>query len=124
MGEYDQKAMYALKSAVEDSNQQISHLAECLRLLEMSIQTNTEVQQQLVEQKKEEQTPDEKQLAKWVVERWLDEVRHRPLENIYREALDDTWRQIYRKVTDGDEIPYPTHREERLQIEEEGKTIV
>jgi hypothetical protein len=38
---------------------------------------------------------------KWVVERWNAEVRYRPLSNIHRRTLDDTWRQVIRHF-DGD----------------------
>lgn len=50
-------------------------------------------------------------LALWVLERWDDEVKNRPLENVYRRTLDNTWRQVYRKLT-GEELPRPTHNEE------------
>jgi hypothetical protein len=35
-------------------------------------------------------------LAKWAAERWNAEVRNRPLVNVHRRALDDTWRQVIR----------------------------
>ncbi|MEX3952003.1 hypothetical protein AB4Y40_30140 [Paraburkholderia sp. EG287B] len=35
-------------------------------------------------------------LAKWATERWNAEVRNRPLVNVHRRALDDTWRQVIR----------------------------
>ena len=38
------------------------------------------------------------ELGKWAVERWNEEVKHRPLENRHRRTLDDTWRQIITKA--------------------------
>ncbi len=32
----------------------------------------------------------------WAVERWYAEVSNRPLVNIHRRTLDDTWRQVIR----------------------------
>lgn len=32
----------------------------------------------------------------WAVERWRDEVQHRPIQNIHRRSLDDAWRQVIR----------------------------
>lgn len=37
-------------------------------------------------------------LLGWAVERWNAEVKDRPLENINRRPLDDTWRQVIRKL--------------------------
>lgn len=54
-------------------------------------------------------------LSEWALSRWIAEVKDRPLQNIHRKTLDNTWRQIYRKLTGGKEIPYPTH-EERLGL--------
>lgn len=48
-------------------------------------------------------------LAEWVVFRWDSEVKNRPLQNIHRRTLDNTWRQMYRKVTDGKELPRESH---------------
>jgi len=52
-------------------------------------------------------------LAAWVIERWDAEVAHRPLENMHRRVLDNTWRQVYRHVTCGGELPRPDHDEAR-----------
>lgn len=38
-------------------------------------------------------------LPEWVIARWNAEVANRPIENVYRRTLDDTWRQVYRYVT-------------------------
>ena len=32
----------------------------------------------------------------WAVDKWHDEVANRPLQNIHRRTLDDTWRQVIR----------------------------
>jgi hypothetical protein len=37
-------------------------------------------------------------LLEWAVGRWRAEVQHRPLENRHRRSLDDTWRQMIRKL--------------------------
>lgn len=34
--------------------------------------------------------------AEWAIKKWHDEVLHRPLQNIHRRTLDDTWRQVIR----------------------------
>jgi hypothetical protein len=53
---------------------------------------------------------DAEDVARWVVEQWDSEVANRPLENIHRRTLDTTWRQVYRFVTNGRELPRPTHK--------------
>ena len=52
---------------------------------------------------------DAKDTRLWVIERWDAEVKNRPLQNIHRRTLDDTWRQVYRFVTGGQELPRPPH---------------
>jgi hypothetical protein len=42
-------------------------------------------------------------LLDWAVERWKAEVEHRPLNNVHRRTLDDTWRQVIRKLG-GDDV--------------------
>jgi hypothetical protein len=37
-------------------------------------------------------------LLEWAIERWVSEVSLRPLINIHRRSLDDTWRQVIRKL--------------------------
>lgn len=44
-------------------------------------------------------------LLEWIVSRWDAEVAARPVENIHRRTLDNTWRQIYRHVSGGKELP-------------------
>jgi hypothetical protein len=39
----------------------------------------------------------------WAVARWHAEVRHRPLKNMHRRSLDDTWRQVIRRLG-GDDV--------------------
>lgn len=34
--------------------------------------------------------------VEWAVERWHAEVANRPLVNVHRRTLDDTWRQVIR----------------------------
>ena len=43
------------------------------------------------------------ELLSWAVSRWQDEVSARPLKNIHRRTLDDTWRQVVRKLG-GDDV--------------------
>lgn len=38
----------------------------------------------------------EEEMLAWAVERWFAEVANRPLKNIHRRTLDDTWRQVMR----------------------------
>jgi hypothetical protein len=48
----------------------------------------------------------------WTVERWRAEVLARPLRNIHRRALDDTWRQVMRRMGgDPDALVGPCHDE-------------
>jgi hypothetical protein len=35
-------------------------------------------------------------LLEWAVSKWNDEVKNRPLQNVHRRSLDDTWRQVIR----------------------------
>jgi hypothetical protein len=39
----------------------------------------------------------------WAVSRWEAEVKNRPLQNIHRRSLDDTWRQVIRRFG-GDDV--------------------
>lgn len=45
------------------------------------------------------------ELLDWIIERWDAEVANRPKENIHRRTLDSTWRQIYRYISGGEELP-------------------
>jgi hypothetical protein len=36
------------------------------------------------------------EVVDWAVGRWQAEVANRPLRNIHRRSLDDTWRQVIR----------------------------
>ena len=36
-------------------------------------------------------------IGEWAQQRWEEEVRDRPEENIYRHPLDTTWRQVMRR---------------------------
>lgn len=49
-------------------------------------------------------------LVAWVVERWKSEVSNRPLVNVHRRSLDDTWRQMLRHLgADDVALLGPTH---------------
>lgn len=49
-------------------------------------------------------------LLEWAVSRWRAEVEHRPLINVHRRTLDDTWRQVIRHAGgDPDVIIGPSH---------------
>jgi hypothetical protein len=49
-------------------------------------------------------------LLLWAVERWRAEVGNRPLVNIHRRSLDDTWRQVIRYANgDPDLLIGPDH---------------
>ena len=54
---------------------------------------------------------DATDMAEWIIEQWDAEVAHRPTKNIHHRTLDETWRQVYRFVTNGKELPRPTHEE-------------
>lgn len=41
---------------------------------------------------------DKLELLQWAVERWYAEVSNRPLQNIHRRSIDDTWRQVITRL--------------------------
>ncbi|MCA1490145.1 hypothetical protein I6F11_04325 [Ensifer sp. NBAIM29] len=43
-----------------------------------------------------EQNLEGSPLLEWAVSRWNTEVKNRPLVNVHRRSLDDTWRQVIR----------------------------
>jgi hypothetical protein len=46
----------------------------------------------------------------WAVSRWQAEVSQRPLVNVHRRTLDDTWRQVIRHFGgDPDKLIGPNH---------------
>jgi hypothetical protein len=46
----------------------------------------------------------------WAMSRWHDEVKNRPLVNVHRRSLDDTWRQVIRYFSgDPDKLCGPSH---------------
>lgn len=56
----------------------------------------------------------------WAVSRWNDEVKHRPLVNVHRRTLDDTWRQVIRYFGgDPDKLIGPSHDTLHMQAQEE-----
>lgn len=49
-------------------------------------------------------------LLEWAVGRWHSECLHRPLQNVHRRSLDDTWRQVIRRLGgDPDYLLGPDH---------------
>lgn len=42
-------------------------------------------------------------LISWGVSRWNDEVKNRPLQNVYRSVLDCAWRQVIQHAG-GDDV--------------------
>lgn len=51
-------------------------------------------------------------LLEWAVGRWEAEVSLRPLHNVHRRTLDDTWRQVIRRIGGNDKaLCGPTHDE-------------
>jgi hypothetical protein len=60
---------------------------------------------------------DRQELIDWVCERWHAEVANRPMVNVHRRSLDDTWRQILRHLGVDDRARLgPTHDELRAEI--------
>jgi hypothetical protein len=56
----------------------------------------------------------------WAVGRWNDEVKNRPLVNIHRRTLDDTWRQVIRHFGgDAELLLGPNHDTLHLQAQED-----
>lgn len=52
----------------------------------------------------------ERELLGWAVSKWHQEVANRPTQNIHRRSLDDTWRQVIRKLNgDPDVLCGPSH---------------
>ena len=50
------------------------------------------------------------ELLQWAVKRWRLEVENRPLVNVHRRSLDDTWRQVIRYAKgDADVLLGPDH---------------
>jgi hypothetical protein len=53
----------------------------------------------------------------WAVQRWNDEVKNRPLVNVHRRTLDDTWRQVMRHFGgDPDALVGPSHDSLRAEL--------
>jgi hypothetical protein len=54
------------------------------------------------------------------VGRWNDEVKNRPLVNIHRRTLDDTWRQVIRHFGgDAELLLGPNHDTLHMQAQED-----
>jgi hypothetical protein len=48
--------------------------------------------------------------VEWAVNKWREEVQNRPLQNVHRRTLDDTWRTVIRRFGgDPDELIGPSH---------------
>jgi hypothetical protein len=61
----------------------------------------------------------DKEAALWAIERWHIEVANRPVRNIHRRSLDDTWRQVIRHFG-FDDVEYcgPAHDDLVAKIED------
>ncbi|MFE1574259.1 hypothetical protein ACFIQG_21010 [Comamonas odontotermitis] len=56
----------------------------------------------------------------WAVQRWNDEVCNRPMVNIHRRSLDDTWRQVITYLGgDAEKLIGPAH-DDLLAAAQEG----
>lgn len=55
----------------------------------------------------------------WAVSCWQAEVKNRPLVNVHRRTLDDTWRQVIRYFGgDPDKLVGPSHDVQLMQQQE------
>lgn len=61
-------------------------------------------------------------LLEWAARRWRAEVLHRPLVNVHRRTLDDTWRQVIRHAG-GDDVVIcgPRHDDLVVMAKESGR---
>ena len=57
------------------------------------------------------------ELLEWAIRRWQKEVMGRPLENVNRRALDDTWRQVIRRLGGNAEVLCGPPHDELLRAE-------
>ena len=65
----------------------------------------------------EDVTVDKLSIIEWAVECWYAEVSNRPMVNVHRRSLDDTWRQVLRHLGVDDRARLgPTHDELRAEI--------
>lgn len=56
-------------------------------------------------------------MLNWAISRWHAEVANRPLQNIHRRSLDDTWRQVIRYLGGNDvSLCGPPHDELRSKM--------
>ena len=53
------------------------------------------------------------ELLDWAVDKWHSQVKNRPLLNVHRRTLDDTWRQVIR-FCGGDDIMLCGSRHDEL----------
>lgn len=61
---------------------------------------------------------DMRALLEWAVDQWHDEVASRPMINAHRRSLDDTWRQVIRRLG-GDDIDLCGPRHDDLLAQQE-----
>ena len=62
------------------------------------------------------------QEVQWAVGRWHAEVENRPLVNVHRRSLDDTWRQVIRHFGgDPEALCGPSH-DDLLAAQEQGRS--
>jgi len=54
-------------------------------------------------------------LREWIISLWDSEVANRPLVNRYRRILDDVYRNVYRHISGGEELPRPRADEKEIQ---------
>ena len=63
---------------------------------------------------------DANKILDWAVGRWRAEVANRPLQNIHRRTLDDTWRQIIRHLGGDDAMLLGPRHDELLDLANNG----
>jgi hypothetical protein len=60
------------------------------------------------------QPKSEPDAVAWAISRWIAEVANRPLKNVHRRSLDDTWRQVIRHFGGDDTKILPLKRHDDL----------
>jgi hypothetical protein len=64
---------------------------------------------------------DPSEVVDWAVGRWHAEVANRPLQNVHRRSMDDTWRQMIRQFGGDDRILCGPPHDELLDAVSSGK---
>lgn len=118
-----------MERVINDLRSQNAELRECLKVKDEALKLAKHQYARIfaitVDQLETIKTPFDKALAAqpddvleskpsdlltWAIQRWNDEVSQRPLVNIHRRALDDTWRQVIRYAGGNpDELIGPCH---------------